>query len=218
MSGTATVAPVSQGPPQMFRGTRIVLSLAMLAALIFIAGAALPYFTLDPNKFAGYWPRRWWLLLHITAGMVALLTGPFQVWLGITDRQPQLHRKLGSIYIGSILVSSTAAVYLALNSDFSWMFSAGLLGLTVAWLTTTGVAFLAIKRQLYDQHKEWMIRSYVVTTAFVSFRIIFLALSAAGVGTLNEQLTISSWSCWAVPLLLTEAILQGRKILAVRPV
>lgn len=80
---------------------------------------------------------------------------------------------------------------------------------------TTGLAFVAIKRQLYDQHKEWMIRSYVVTFAFVTFRALQATLSAANVGTLPEQLAVASWFCWAVPLLITEAILQGRKILVV---
>ena len=79
----------------------------------------------------------------------------------------------------------------------------------------TGLAFVAIKRQLYGQHKEWMIRSYVVTFAFVTFRALQGTLSAAHVGTLPEQLAVSSWFCWAVPLLITEAILQGRKIVAV---
>jgi len=57
-----------------------------------------------------------------------------------------------------------------------------------------------------------MIRSYVVTLAFVNFRILAGILQGAGVGTLTEQLTAASWFCWAVPLLLAESILQGRKI------
>jgi hypothetical protein len=54
----------------------------------------------------------------------------------------------------------------------------------------------------------------VVTFAFVIFRLFWSILRAAGVGTLAEQLAAASWFCWAVPLLLTEAGLQGRKILA----
>ena len=57
-----------------------------------------------------------------------------------------------------------------------------------------------------------MIRSYVVTFAFVSFRIMFTALQAAQVGQVQEQLGLASWFCWAVPLLITEVILQGRKV------
>ena len=59
-----------------------------------------------------------------------------------------------------------------------------------------------------------MIRSYVVTTAFVSFRVLFEVLEAAGVGTIGERLAAAAWFCWAVPLLVTEVILQGRKIVA----
>jgi uncharacterized membrane protein len=191
----------------------------MVVGAVFIAGAALPYFlAITPEQYNEYWPRRWWLLLHITTGIVALLSGPIQLWLGITDRRPHLHRRLGLVYVSSIAISSVAAYYLAFNTDFGWVFGAGLAGLATAWLVTTGLAFAAIRRQLYEQHKEWMIRSYVVTTAFVSFRILFLAVATAGLGTRHEQLAIASWFCWAVPLLITEAILQGRKILAVRTV
>jgi hypothetical protein len=59
-----------------------------------------------------------------------------------------------------------------------------------------------------------MIRSYVVTFAFVTFRIFAGIAQAAGVGTLQEQLAAASWFCWAVPLLITEAVLQGKKIFA----
>ena len=77
------------------------------------------------------------------------------------------------------------------------------------------MAVTAVRRGLILQHREWMIRSYVATFAFVTFRVLFLALSNASVGTLNEQLAVSSWFCWAVPLLITEAWLQGRKVFSV---
>jgi hypothetical protein len=154
-------------------------------------------------------------LLHIGGGAVALLTGPVQLWLGLSDRRMGLHRSLGFVYIASVICGSIGAFYLASHTQGGWVFGAGLTGLGVAWLVTTGLAFVAIKRQLYDQHKEWMIRSYVVTFAFVTFRALQGTLSAANVGTLPEQLAIASWFCWAVPLLITEAILQGRKIVAV---
>ena len=50
--------------------------------------------------------------------------------------------------------------------------------------------------------------------AFVTFRIFVGITQAAGVGTLREDLAAASWFCWAAPLLVTEAILQGRKIFA----
>jgi hypothetical protein len=212
---TATLAPAAS-PHQSRPGTIAVLTAAALLAVTFFFGAAVPYLTLNEARFGPYWPMRGWLLLHIGGAAVALLTGPIQLWLGLSDRRMGLHRVLGIAYIISVVLSSIGAFYLASHTAGGWVFGAGLTGLGVAWLVTTGLAFLAISRHLYDQHKEWMIRSYVVTFAFVTFRALQVSLSAANVGTLQEQLAVASWFCWAVPLLITEAILQGRKIYAVR--
>jgi hypothetical protein len=214
----ATVADPPALSSQSRRGTIALLAIAALIAVTFFFVAAVPYLSLNEARFRFYWPLRHWLLLHIGGGAIALLTGPIQLWLGLSDRRMGLHRSLGFLYIASVISSSLAAFYLASHTQGGWVFGAGLTGLGIAWLTTTGLAFVAIKRHLYDQHKEWMIRSYVVTFAFVIFRALRGTLSAANVGTVTEQLAVASWFCWAVPLLITEAILQGRKIVAIRRV
>jgi hypothetical protein len=61
-----------------------------------------------------------------------------------------------------------------------------------------------------------MIRSYVVTFAFVFFRIASVTLKAMDPANELQQVQALAWAAWALPLLVTEAILQGRKILAVR--
>ena len=213
---TGVLTPTSPAP-RSYRGLMLALVLVGIIGLVFIAGAALPYYlNFDEGQFRANWPRRWWLMLHISTGIVALLTGPVQLWLGLTDRRPELHRRLGMIYLSAVVVSSIAAFYLAFNTALGVVFGAGLTGLAIAWLATSGMAFISVKRYLLEQHKEWMIRSYVVTTAFVTFRVLYLVLNAAGVGTQLEQLAISSWFCWAIPLLVTEVWLQARKIRAVR--
>src|SRR5687768_7000717 len=214
MPGTIEAQTLAPTSPKTHRRLGVSLVAVQLAAVTFVVLAALPYLALDQSQFAGYWPRRWWLLLHVVTGRGALLSGPVQRWLGLPDTRPALHRRLGLTYVTSVAVSAAAAYYLALNTDFGWAFGTGLAGLATAWLITTGLAVVAIRRHLYDQHKEWMIRSYVVTTAFVCFRLIFPVLQATGAGTLNEQLAMASWVSWAVPLLVTEAVLQGRKIFA----
>lgn len=194
----------------------MVLIVAFLVGVLFIIQAALPYFAVDQAQFKGYWPRRWWLLAHITTGIVALLSGPMQLWLGVSDQRPGLHRRLGFVYMSAVALSATAAYYLAFHTDVGVVFGSGLAALATAWVVTTGMAFAAIRRQLYDQHKEWMIRSYVVTTGFVTFRAAFPLLQDSGIADASAAAAISAWGCWALPLLITEALLQGRKILAVR--
>ena len=213
---TTNVLDVSQPVARARRGTAALLSFTALAALVFVAGAALPYFLSSSYGPPEYAPRRGWLLLHIVGGMVALLTGPVQLWLGLADRGMVWHRRMGIAYMTAVAVGSVGAFYLSTHTDFGWVFGAGLFGLAVAWVTTTTLAYLAIRRSLINQHKEWMIRSYVVTFAFVTFRVVQPALQAAQIGTPLEQLAVAAWACWALPLLVTELVIQGRKIVAVR--
>lgn len=124
----------------------------------------------------------------------------------------KIHRKLGMVYILSIAVSAIYAFYLSITTLVNWVFGFGLFGLACAWTITTGLAFIAIRKRNFEQHKEWMIRSYVVTFGFVFFRALMGILDAMEVGTLYERLSAASWFCWAVPLLIAEAFLQGRKI------
>jgi uncharacterized membrane protein len=206
-------------------GSKTLIGLAAVVAVMFIVIAALPYRAFlgseDAAKRAvqdfqfAYYPKRVWLLAHIAGGMVALLSGPVQLWLGLHNVKMELHRKLGLIYIAGMVVGSISAFGLALQTDGGPVFGSGLFFLGVAWITTTGFAYVAIRKGLVDQHKEWTIRSYVVTFGFVTFRVGQLALVARGVPLL-AAIGIMAWACWALPLLVTEAVIQGRKLSEVR--
>lgn len=190
------------------------LALAGVAAIAFVALAALPYYLSASYGPPEYAPRRGWLMLHISGGIVAILTGPVQLWLGLGERGMTWHRRMGIAYMAAVGVGAIGAYYMAFNTDFGWLFGASLATLATAWTTTTAMAYLAIKKSLVEQHKEWMIRSYVLTFAFVLFRLVQPMLQ--GFGTITEQLAAAGWLCWTIPLLTTELVLQGRKIMRVR--
>jgi hypothetical protein len=211
-------ATIANGPGI---GTKAVIGLATLTAIAFIVLAAFPYRamfgseetarqTLQDFQFA-FWPRRGWLLLHIAGGLVALLSGPLQLWLGLHRLKIRIHRKLGMVYIAGMTIGSVGAIALALKTDLGLVFGSGLFFLAMAWISTTTLAYVAIRRNLFDQHREWTIRSYVVTFAFVSFRIGQIVLVGAGV-PIGTAVSLMAWACWAVPLLVTELIIQGRKL------
>jgi hypothetical protein len=215
MSAAVPVGREEVPSPGRGGGRAIVLLAATAVALWFVVANVVPYIVPDPLHAARYAAaRRAGVLLHIASGTVALLVGPVQLWLGLGRKRLDLHRRLGLLYVASVALGAASAFYLAFTTRLGWLFGAGLTGLGVAWLVTTGLALAAIRRRLIQQHLEWTIRSYVVTFAFVTFRLMWAALRAAEVGTLPEQLAAASWFCWSVPLLFTEAILQGRKIMA----
>ena len=189
-----------------------LLAISFFLAAGFFLGFALPYLVLEDEVLKRFDGRQLWIITHVATGSVALLIGPFQLWLGFTGSKKPIHRRLGMIYLISIGISSLCSFYLAVTNQVTWVFGAGLAGLGLAWVITGSLAYIAIRRRLYQQHMEWMIRSYVVTLGFVFFRIFVGITGAFDIGTLFERLSAASWFCWAVPLLITEAILQWRKM------
>ena len=218
-----TVESRGSGAPGI--GSKALITLAAIAAVMFVVVAALPYRALLGSPDAArnalqdfqfsYYPKRAWLLTHIAGGLIALLSGPVQLWLGLHNVKMETHRKLGLLYIAGMVIGSIGAIGLALKTDGGAVFGSGLFFLAIAWITTTTLAFVAIKKGLTDQHKEWTIRSYVVTFAFVTFRVGQVALVGRGV-PLETAVGIMAWACWSIPLLATEAVLQARKISKVR--
>jgi len=191
--------------------------LVVLAALVlwFIIHEALPFATFDATAYTDtFWPRRFGLAPHIAGGIVAILVGLAQLWLGLTGRIGVLHRTLGRIYLVAVAVASSSAFYLALTiGSAQFTYASGFFGLASAWVITTSMAYLAIRRRAVEQHREWMIRSYVVAFAFVTFRLLTETLIARHVAKATEVAAMMAFACWAVPLLVTEPVLQLRKIL-----
>ena len=196
----------------------LILGLVATIAVLYLIRFVGPYLSFDPAYYEYLWPWRYALWLHLAGGLSALLIGPIQLWLGLTRRRLALHRRLGKAYFVALGISLTGASYLiAKEIGTEWVFAGGLLGLACAWTITSGCGYVAIRRDHIDQHREWMIRSYVVASAFVFFRVFVDMLHAAGfhhaVGTETpEELKVAAWLCWAVPLMLTEPLLQWRKL------
>jgi uncharacterized membrane protein len=177
-----------------------------------------PYASMDRAFYDYFWPWRYALWAHLAGGLTALLIGPMQLWLGATRRHLRLHRLLGRVYLGAAGVGLSGAAYLiAKELPTDWVFAGGLLGLACAWTATTGMGYLAIRSRRVRQHQEWMIRSYVVASAFVFFRLFVDVLHGFGVQSPKgvqtpEELKLAAWFCWSVPLLVAEVLIQWRHL------
>ena len=207
-------APVRhQGLQGMSWTFLLLLSIAVPLVIRFLLVYTVRYFSWDPQVYGDtFWPRRYGLLLHIAGSSVAIVTGPVQLWLGETCRALAWHRTLGMAYLVGVMVGCIGGYYLALTTrDYGWVYASGLFGLAVAWTITTGMAYLAIRRRLIVQHREWMIRSYIVTLAFVFARLFEEVAAYMGVSDVSDVEKAVVWLCWAVPLLLAEPLLQLRK-------
>jgi hypothetical protein len=177
-----------------------------LRFFVFAAG----HYMIDFSEasYTRYWPNRGYLLVHIVGGSLALVSGPFQIWSGLRRRVLKAHRALGITYLTGVLLGSGGALYMAYVSPLR-TFGVALTVLAVAWLVTSGMAFLAIKNRRIDAHKEWMVRSYVVTYGFVTFRLMDEMGLFMNLG--NERFATIAWLCWTIPLLFAEVALQWKR-------
>ncbi|MBX9785367.1 MAG: DUF2306 domain-containing protein [Chitinophagaceae bacterium] len=204
---------------QLLQKPKSIVTLAIVLFLFLFAGRfivkdALPYFGLDKETFGWYWDYKWPLIGHISGGLIALAMGPFQFSKTFRNKFISAHRWMGRIYLTAILIGTISATYLAWTSalrvNFSWAF--GLQGLAFAWITTATMAYVSVMRKRIAQHKEWMIRSYVITFAFVSFRWFNeLTVAKTLMPQFAERGPTIIWLSWTIPLLITEIVLSWKK-------
>jgi uncharacterized membrane protein len=202
--------------PQQSRYLRIGVGLLLLAGIIarFLVLYALPYFEFDPAYFKDFWPHRIRLILHISAGILTLCCGPLQFWTGLRRRAMNFHRLTGKLYLLGVAVGSLSAYSLAIYSKPDG-YGVAIMVMSTAWILTTAMAYAAILRGLVNLHKEWMVRSYLVTFAFVTIRLMIADLQGitSHLGaTIPERVMNVVWISWLLPIAAYEVILQTRRI------
>ncbi|MEP4534031.1 MAG: DUF2306 domain-containing protein [Cyclobacteriaceae bacterium] len=154
----------------------------------------------------------WWVAfyMHISFGAVSLLTGWSQFSKKIRAKRMSLHRTLGKIYLIAVMFGGLAGFYLALNANGGWIAQVGFSAMALCWLSTSALAYVAIRKQDFSAHRAWMIRSYALAFSAVTLRLwlpifdIFLGMG------FDDSYTIISWLSW-VPNLFVAQLFVNRK-------
>ena len=110
------------------------------------------------------------------------------------------------MYVAGVLVGGAAAFYLSFFSQ-PRSFGVALFALAIAWWVAVGVALAAVKQYRIEAHKAWMIRGYVVTFSFVTFRMLIEMPLWSMVG--DARLAVALWVSWVAPSTVTEIILRS---------
>jgi uncharacterized membrane protein len=114
------------------------------------------------------------IIPHVLAGVVALLCGPLQFSSRVRRRAPAFHRVLGRVYIVSVFIAAPLAILMS-NTHREYhdlYFVAAIVVQAGTWMVVTAAAFLMARNRHFQQHREWMIRSYAVTFTFVGTRVL----------------------------------------------
>jgi hypothetical protein len=182
-------------------------------AVFFVYRNVLPYFNWSEASYGYYWAFRLPLIAHVTGGLIAALAGIWQIWTGLNTQAMRVHPWTGRLYVAGVVLGSFGAFVLAWQSVlFGFAWAVALTCLALAWLSTTGMAWYGIRKRNVLLHKQWMVRSYIVTFAFVVFRIVtdYLPYEAWWGISRPDMSNAAIWPVWVVPLFVYEMML-GRK-------
>jgi len=183
----------------------LLLTISATAIALFSLRYALPHIP-APARLTNVTTSRIALSIHAVSAAIALLAGPWQFVAGIRTRHPHLHRALGRCYAFAVLIGWCASLPIALHAQTGPIASAGFLALGACWITTTAIAIWKIKHRDIPSHRQWMTRSYALTTAAITLRIYLLIILTQNIPFIPAYRTIA-WLCWIPNFLLAEFIL-----------
>ena len=144
---------------------------------------------------------------HVIFAPVALALVPFQLWQGLRNRRPIVHRVLGRLYGLAILISGASGLWLAANTMAGPVAAFGFGLLAVLWLGITGRGISLAIRGDRVAHRRWMIRSIALTLAAVTLRIQIPMGMMLDI-PFDTAYPAIAWLCWVPNLIVAEMILR----------
>ncbi|MFD4657846.1 DUF2306 domain-containing protein [Kitasatospora sp. NPDC058444] len=187
----------------------------MTALSTLIVAVSAKYLDFDPAGFftqqrATYLSHQLPLYVHIFGALTALLVGPWQFAARLRERRPRLHRRIGVTYLLGCLVGGVGALLMAPVAYGGAVSGFGFACLAVAWLVTGGAGLRAILDGRVTDHRRWMIRSFALTFAAVTLRLMLIAVAAAHLD-FRTSYTAIAWLCWVPNLLLACWFTRSRR-------
>ena len=163
-------------------------------------------------------PFRWYLLPHGVAGACALLLAPMQFSDRLRRRFAKLHRVVGRIYVGGVLIAAPLGYYVQyfeqrIGAPRSFSFAAATQATT--WIVTTLIALIFILQGKVEPHRRWMTRSFAVALVFLEVRVVLGVTHWESLGGSVDETVV--WACNVFALLAADIVLQAQDLLRSRP-
>ncbi len=176
---------------------------ALLAGLVAIYGITFPILLPSmPDAFhRAYLDRSLPLIyLHVIGSGIALLISPLQFLIYRSNRV--LHRYLGRAYFLAVIAGSIGGYYMAWHAIGGFISTLGLSILATLWWSFTLLAVIHARAGNIAAHRRWMLRSFALTYAAVTLRLMSLVLSVYLDDVTQSQVVY--WLSWTVNLSLVQ--------------
>ena len=194
--------------PFMAWGLMAILTLGLIANMYNYFLSGMPG-VFRPDVYAAHQIQ---LLCHIGGAIVAALAGLPQFLPNFRANHPKKHKIFGYLYISGIVVSAPAGLLMAFVSQGGLVTHIGFGILSILWAFTTFKALYYVIQGDVTSHKEWMIRSYALTFAFVTLRVWIGILMVINKGQNFEEIYQTvAWLCWVPNLLIVDYFIARKK-------
>ena len=152
----------------------LIVEIAVVSLLRYVTGGDTPPPPIAANAFAHPF-----LVIHVVASVIALLVGPLQFVRRLRTRRPALHRATGYVYITACAIGAPAGFMIALGTTSGPLAASGFATAALLWAAFTWRGLRAAVDRRFAEHREWMLRSWAMTAAAITLRLM-LALLRAG--------------------------------------
>jgi uncharacterized membrane protein len=198
--------PSAPGPPERPVQTHRWRHPLMFPLAVVIVGFLLyvlpPYIHLNPATslvtLNPHFPLHYTVvILHILCGSIALLTLLLQIWPYVLERSPKTHRIAGRFYVFAAI---PAAIFGLILAPFGTPTNGnvGSMGLGLMWLFVTIKGFMKARQGRYEEHRRWMIYSFVVGVAPIWGRIFYILIGLfPSVGNHIDPGSVAELAGWA---------------------
>ncbi|MBV8213799.1 MAG: DUF2306 domain-containing protein [Verrucomicrobia bacterium] len=160
-------------------------------------------------EYLDIWPWKIAFFIHVFTSLFALAAGFTQFAPGLLRKWPVGHRWVGRIYVADVvLVTGPASLIMAFFANGGITSRAAFTVLSALWISTTAIAYRAIRRRRWKEHRDWMMRSYALTLSAITLRLWKLGLVWMFHPNPMDVYRVVAWLGFVPNLLLAEWLIR----------
>ena len=199
-----TLAPIYS---TAWRAVVVLLSIeiAIVSILRYFTSIEPPPPPIVANAFANPF-----LILHVIGAVAALLAGPVQFEPRIRARWPTFHRATGRVYVVGCAIGAPTGFILALGATAGPVVTVGFAIPAVLCAAFTWLGWHAAVERRFDEHRDWMLRSYGVIAVAITLRLLIPAAAFLDFDFVAAY-RVNSWLAWMINVALVEYAIRRNR-------
>lgn len=198
---------------------KILLILLLGFFTVLMINITIPYFAFDDN--VAFLRIKQWIIhndiwkgafyTHVITSCFCLLAGFTQFSGKVLHTYPKVHRTMGWLYVGVILLfSGPSGLVMSVYANGGILSQIAFITLSILWIFFTYKGFKTAVEGHLSAHRKFMIRSYALTLSALTLRAWKLVIVLAFRPQPMDVYMLVAWLGWVPNLLIAEWYIRGK--------